>query len=160
MGWELFVSEYSVVILAAVVVSWAIWVSSKIYSFKRQTMLQKAISKPQLRQLRIRLFKGTLVAFTGTILVFWLPTLLLTEQDFQVVLYSPLVCLLPMILCAFGYLQSEIQFLRFYSYPLTDQMDVPIQGTPNPPPHAEKSFEDLLVELEKALEKLEEKERD
>lgn len=147
-------------ILAAVVVSWAIWVSSKIYSFKRQTTRQKAISKPQLRQLRIRLFKGTLVAFTGTFLVFWLPTLLLTEQDFQVVLYAPLVCLLPMILCAFGYLQSEIQFFRLYSYPFTDQMDVPIPPPTKPPPWADKSFEDLSVELEKALEKLVEKEKD
>ncbi|MCB8979981.1 MAG: hypothetical protein H6657_21435 [Ardenticatenaceae bacterium] len=160
MGWQSFVSEHLAFVLSIVLLGWTFWVLSKVYSFKRQTTLQKAISKPQLRQLRIFLLKGTFFAFAVILFAFWLPTILLAGENIQDAAYSPLFCLIPMILFSFGYLQSEIQFFRLYSYPFTNQMDVPIPPPPKPPPWADKSFEDLSLELEKALEKLKDRQED
>ncbi|MBK8900052.1 MAG: hypothetical protein IPM53_02600 [Anaerolineaceae bacterium] len=158
MGWQSFVSEHLVFVLAIVSLGWTFCVFSKVYSFKRQTTLQKAISKPQLRQLRLFLLKGTLFTFAVIFLAFLLPTMLLAGEDIQDAAFFSLFCLIPMILFSLGYVQSEILFFRLYRYPFTEQMNVPIPPVPKSPPWADKSFEDLSVELEQALEKLAERE--
>ncbi len=160
MGWQSFVSEHLVFVLVIVLLGWTFWVFSKVYSFKRQTTLQKAISKPQLRQLRLFLLKGTLFGFAVIFLAFLLPTILLAGEDIQDAAYISLFCLIPMMLFSFGYLQSEILYFRLYRYPFTEQTNVPIPPVPMSPPWADKSFEELSGELEQALEKLEERQQD
>jgi ABC-type Fe3+ transport system permease subunit len=152
MTWETFLSEYLVFVWVGVFFVWMVWVPVKVYNFKRQTQLQQAISKPQLRQLSIRLLKGTLWAFFFASLVGLLPAVILKTG--RVRENTPMLfCIIPMILSAFGYLLSEIQILRvFFRLPFTDQKVVPIPEPPPLPPYADKSFEDLSLELDKALE--------
>lgn len=103
MTWESFLNEYLVFAWVGVFLVWMVWIPVKIYNFKRQTRLQQAISKPQLRQLSIRLLKGTLLAFLIASLVGFIPAVALKAGDFRN-FFPSLFCIIPMILYAFGQL--------------------------------------------------------
>ncbi len=153
MDSESLINDYLIFIWVGGLLAWVVWVMVKIYGFKRQTQIQQAISKPQLRSLSIQLLKGTLWACLFISLVVFVPAVFLNPGEFRE--YIPvLFCIIPMVLFACGYLLSELQALRFF-FNFTDQEVVPIPKPLPPRPYADRSFEDLSQELDQALAKLE-----
>ncbi|WP_420645093.1 hypothetical protein [Candidatus Leptofilum sp.] len=153
MSWESIANEYLIPIWFFGLLFWAIWFTIKISSFKRQTRLQRAISKPQLSQLRTQLFRSIFWIFLPSFSLFFLPY---GESTITGAITTTLFCFIPLFLTSLGALEYEIWFFRRANFPFTDQAVAPIPEPPPPPPHAGKSFEDLSKELEQAMKDLEE----